>query len=112
MKLYLIVALVSFVLSFAFCYAVIPVLRKLKAGQNILSFVKEHTSKNGTPTMGGIAFISAAVLTIAVFLRTNERVTLVTLAIGLSYMIVGLLDDYLKRKHKEKIEIHHEDDEE
>lgn len=103
MKLYLIVALVSFVLSFAFCYAVIPVLRKLKAGQNILSFVKEHSSKNGTPTMGGIAFISAAVLTIAVFLRTNERVTLVTLAIGLSYMIVGLLDDYLKRKHKENL---------
>ncbi|MBQ7879934.1 MAG: phospho-N-acetylmuramoyl-pentapeptide-transferase, partial [Clostridia bacterium] len=103
MKSYLTVALVAFALSFAFCYALIPVLRKLKAGQNILSFVKEHSSKSGTPTMGGIAFISAAVLTVALFLRRGERVTLVTLAIGLSYMIVGLLDDFLKRKHKQNL---------
>ena len=53
--------------------------------------------------MGGIAFVAASVLTIAIFLRTNERVTLVTLAIGLSYMIVGLLDDFLKRKHRENL---------
>jgi len=103
MKLYLFVALVAFALSFAFCYALIPVLRKYKAGQNILVYVKEHSSKKGTPTMGGIAFVAAAVLAIAVFLRTRERVALVTLAIGLSYMIVGLLDDFLKRKHKQNL---------
>ena len=60
MKLYLLSALVAFALSFVFCLMLLPVLRRLKAGQNILSYVKEHKKKGGTPTMGGLAFIAAA----------------------------------------------------
>ena len=50
----------SFLLSAALCAALIPVLKKAGAGQNILHYVKEHQSKGGTPTMGGLAFILAA----------------------------------------------------
>ena len=59
MKNYLAAALVAFLLSLVFCLLLIPVLRKLKAGQNILSYVKEHKGKSGTPTMGGLAFVGA-----------------------------------------------------
>lgn len=103
MKTYLLVALVAFALSLVFCFALIPVLRRLKAGQNILVYVKEHKSKSGTPTMGGLAFIAAATIACAVLLRKAEKTLLVTLAIGLAYMAVGFLDDYLKRRHKENM---------
>ncbi len=106
-KIYLLAIIVAFVLSFIFCLLLIPALRKLKAGQNILSYVKEHKNKSGTPTMGGIAFIAAAVLAAAIFLRfiplTSLRTTILSVAIGLSYMIIGFLDDYLKKKHKENL---------
>ncbi len=96
------VTVTAFFLSLVFCLILIPVLRKLKAGQNILSYVKEHKNKSGTPTMGGIAFLSAAVLAFLLFsgaFEENGRSTLLALAVGLSYMLVGLLDDFMKKKH-------------
>ncbi len=103
MKRYLFGALVAFGLSFLFCKILIPVLRKLKAGQNILSYVKEHEKKGGTPTMGGIAFLSAAVLATVLFVPTRDKTLIVCLVIGLAYMAVGLLDDFFKMKHKENL---------
>ncbi|MBO5240132.1 MAG: phospho-N-acetylmuramoyl-pentapeptide-transferase [Clostridia bacterium] len=103
MKTYILAALVAFFLSLLFCYLLIPLLRRLKAGQNILVYVKEHKNKGGTPTMGGLAFITAAVLVAVAFVRKADRTFVLTLAIGLSYMAVGLIDDFLKRKHKKNL---------
>ena len=103
MQTYLLAALVAFFISLAFCFFLIPILRRLKAGQNILFYVKEHKNKSGTPTMGGLAFITAAVFTAIVFVRKADRTFVITLAIGLAYMVVGLIDDFLKRKHKENL---------
>ena len=103
MKVHLLAALVAFLFSLVFCLVLIPVLRKLKAGQNILVFVKEHKKKGGTPTMGGIAFVAAAFISAAIFIQNADSSVFVTVAIGLAYMAVGLLDDYLKRKHKENL---------
>ena len=103
MKNYVLSAIVAFMFSLVFCRVLIPLLRRIKAGQNILSYVKEHKGKGGTPTMGGIAFVFAAVLTTLLFLPNLERKTLIALAVGLAYMTVGLLDDFLKRKHKENL---------
>ena len=50
--------------SLLLCAALIPLLKKLRAGQYILGYVEEHKEKTGTPTMGGLAFIAAAALTI------------------------------------------------
>ena len=57
------VVLVSaFVLSLVFGKFLIPVLRALKAGQSIREIGPSwHNSKAGTPTMGGIMFIAAAI---------------------------------------------------
>ncbi len=96
----LICLLLSFTLSAALCAAAIPLLRKLRAGQNILSYVKEHRDKGGTPTMGGLAFILAAVLAALLLCGFGDKPFRVALAVGLGYLLVGFLDDMLKmRRH-------------
>ncbi|MBE7080733.1 MAG: phospho-N-acetylmuramoyl-pentapeptide-transferase [Clostridiales bacterium] len=107
MKIYLLSALVSFGLSFLFCLGLIPILRRFKAGQNILVYVKEHKGKSGTPTMGGLAFIAAAVIAAAIFIHRVQnnalRTPILCLAVGVSYMAIGLLDDYLKMAHHQNL---------
>lgn len=103
MEKYFYVALCAFALSFLFCKILIPLLKRLRAGQNILSYVKEHKNKGGTPTMGGIAFILATVFSAAVFLQERSQTVVLTLAVGLAYMCVGLLDDFLKCRRKDNL---------
>ncbi len=97
------VALVAFALSLSFCFVLIPALRKWKAGQNILVYVKEHKKKSGTPTMGGLAFVSAAIVAVVIFMGEADTSVFLTLAIGLAYTAVGLIDDFLKLRHKENL---------
>ena len=102
-KTILICILASFTLSFLFCAALIPLLKKLGAGQNILSYVKEHKTKGGTPTMGGLAFILAACIVAAVACGFSDRAFSVTLAVGLGYLLVGFLDDLLKKRRRDNL---------
>ena len=102
-KAYLVSMLIAFVLSFWGCVVAIPLLKKLKAGQNILHYVKEHKSKSGTPTMGGIAFVFATLATALLFYKTINRTLLVAVSVGLAYMCVGLIDDFLKLKHRQNL---------
>lgn len=100
MKFFLSAALLSFCICFLFCLILIPLLRRLKAGQNILTYVKEHALKSGTPTMGGTAFvISASVVSVALS-YPPDRLMLVSVCIGLAFMLVGLTDDFLKLRKK------------
>ena len=103
MKAYLVSMLVAFALSFLGCVFIIPLLRKLKAGQNILHYVKEHKSKSGTPTMGGIAFVFATLFTAFLFYGTINKTLIVALSVGIAYMCVGLIDDFLKLKNKQNL---------
>ena len=99
------VALISFVLTVIISKIVIPILRGHKIGQSIrLEGPVSHRSKAGTPTMGGICFIMAmlvalAVMTViyAVFDRQKELIPLaLTLALALANGLVGFVDDYCK----------------
>lgn len=94
----------SFLTAFGFClvlcFALLPVLRKAKAGQEILQYVTEHTAKQGTPTMGGIAFIISIIAAACIFCDLSNRPTLVILAVFAAYGVVGFLDDYIKIKYK------------
>ncbi len=78
----------------------LPILRKLKVGQPILHYVKTHEQKSGTPTMGGLFFILPSAIIFIVFGGLKNRLSLVCLSIGLAYLIVGFLDDYIKIKFK------------
>ena len=101
MERYLAVGGIAFAFSLAFCLGLIPVLRKIGAGQNILSYVKEHQKKSGTPTFGGLAFLPAAVVACLAFAAGLSRDFWVACVIGLAYMGVGFLDDLLKKLHRE-----------
>jgi len=74
----------------------IPLLRRLKAGQSIREEAPErHQTKAGTPTMGGIIFITAIILAslIAGGISTPLlNVLLVMTAFG----AIGFMDDYIK----------------
>lgn len=97
MKIYILVFLSAFVLSCALGFIAIPLLKKLRAGQSILSYVKEHEYKGGTPTMGGLFFVIAAVIVSLAFSDKDDfRGALVICSIGIAYMAVGFLDDYIK----------------
>ena len=98
MKEILLCLLLSFALSLVLCAAEIPLLKRLGAGQNILSYVKEHEYKGGTPTMGGLGFVLAATV-VALFVNGfADKRFLVALAVGLGYLLVGFLDDLLKKR--------------
>ena len=62
MKTILISTLAAFAASLFLLLLILPLLRRLKAGQYILGYVKEHKDKGGTPTMGGLAFIGAVII--------------------------------------------------
>ena len=72
----------AFALSLALTAALLPLLKKLKAGQSILQYVTEHSSKQGTPTMGGIAFIVAVTICACLLCNTSIRSTAVAIAVA------------------------------
>lgn len=92
--------LVAFAVSLLLCGMLLPLLRRLKAGQEILQYVTEHSSKQGTPTMGGIAFILAIVCVSSIFCDWSNRATAVAIAVFVAYGIVGFLDDFIKVHYK------------
>ena len=68
-----------------------------------MHYVKEHKRKSGTPTMGGIAFVFASVATTICFVGKINKTLIICFSIGLAYMSVGVLDDFLKMKHKQNL---------
>lgn len=74
----------------------IPLLKKRNAQQTILKYVEEHKSKNGTPTMGGLFFVFAAVAAFLLFGGAKGRVGAVSAVFGAAYMLTGFLDDFIK----------------
>lgn len=92
--------LVAFAVSLLLCGMLLPLLKRLKAGQEILQYVTEHSAKQGTPTMGGIAFILAIVCVSSIFCDWSNRATAVAIAVFVAYGIVGFLDDFIKVHYK------------
>lgn len=89
--------LTSFIITLIFALIGIPLLKKIKVGQPVLNYVKEHANKNGTPTMGGIFFIISMTITYAI-MGVYGRFSLIVVVVTFAFFIVGLLDDYLKVK--------------
>ena len=88
--------LISFAVSVVLGPVIIPFLRKLKMGQTErVEGVQSHLKKAGTPTMGGIIFLIAAVVTALFYVKDYPSVIPV-LFLTLGFGIIGFLDDYLK----------------
>ena len=96
----------GFVLTAALGKVVIPALRRMKAGQSI----KEdgptwHMAKQGTPTMGGVMFILAVIVTVLVLnasaILAGDLTSVFVLLFSLVFGAIGMVDDYAKIKKKE-----------
>lgn len=73
----------------------IPFLVKLKVGQSIREVGPSwHMKKAGTPTMGGIIFMFAALVAILITGFDFEKYAVFTC--GLLFGLVGFVDDYIK----------------
>ena len=89
---------------------VIPILASHKVGQRILEIgPRWHKDKAGTPTMGGICFIMAILVVMAIFSvivaikgKSSELISL-ALALGLATLngMIGFFDDYTKLVKKQ-----------
>ena len=95
----------AFVLTVVMAPWVIPMLRRFKFGQEVRDDgPKAHLAKQGTPTMGGLIFMTAAAAASAAALLREGRAdtqALQILFLSLGFGLTGFLDDYLKiRRHK------------
>lgn len=93
----------GFVIAIVVGILIIPVLKKLKAGQNVSRFInKRHLKKEGTPTIGGLIFIIPPIIAILLlYLRGSIELSynlIITVFVFLSYAFLGFIDDFLKIK--------------
>ncbi len=90
-------------LTAAIGYWVVPLLRRLKAGQVIREDGPQtHLKKGGTPTMGGVFFIPVGVLVALLFSGFSPAVVAVS-TVTLGYAAIGWVDDWqilLKKSNK------------
>ena len=102
----------TFILSFIVAFGVaaivgqvlIPLLRRLKAGQTILADGPAwHMAKQGTPTMGGIMFIvaigAAAVVAGWEEIQDGNYKHLYVFLFALVFGVIGMIDDFQKLRH-------------
>jgi len=105
-----IVCVATFVLTAIFTYFIIPILKGKKIKQHILEIgPKWHSAKEGTPTMGGIAFIMAILISVVgisiYYVVKSKQAELIPLALtlGLAVMngMIGFFDDFCKLMKKQ-----------
>ena len=87
--------IISFIIVAVFEPVLIPFLRRLKFGQTILEDGPTwHEKKQGTPTMGGIAFIISSVVASLFFVRDLRGGGILLCAV--LFGLIGFIDDYIK----------------
>ncbi len=107
---FILVALAIFLITVVLEKLIIPILQSHKVGQRILEIgPRWHKDKAGTPTMGGICFIMAilvvmAIMSVIIAVKGNagELIPL-ALALGLATLngMIGFFDDYTKLVKKQ-----------
>ncbi len=110
LKVFLLTFVIALLLTVILTKRLIPVLRQRKIGQKILDIGPNwHKSKEGTPTMGGLAFIVASAVAFTLVLlifwqeiEKREMALLVNIfAYGILNSLVGIIDDSSKLRKNE-----------
>ena len=99
-------AALAFLLAAVLGRVLIPILRRLKFGQEIREEgPKWHEKKSGTPTMGGFIFLIAMVIALPAAMAAGNalgemvpgvRPVLMLVGVTLAFAAIGFLDDYIK----------------
>ncbi len=94
----------SFIVAIIAGQILIPLLKRLKFGQEVRDDgPKEHLSKQGTPTMGGIIMILAILIAAFVFMDGNNTYAIFSLVLMLAFGLIGFLDDFIKIRKKRSL---------
>ena len=97
----LITGVVGCALSWALGHFLLPVLHALKAGASIREIGPTwHNNKTGTPIMGGLMFIFAAILCLLGNLPSmTDYSVFFVLVLALCFGFIGFLDDFTKVRY-------------
>ena len=93
----------SFFVAWLIAPPIIKFLKKEKAGQNILEYVDLHNAKQGTPTMGGLIFLSAMCIVSLFMIGSDSFLSVLAILVCLGYGLIGFLDDFIKIKFKRNL---------
>ncbi len=102
----IIATLISFFIVILICPKLIPVLTSLKLGQPVRGLgPKTHYKKAGTPTMGGISFLIAMIITCLIFSFSDgiDFTLLFAVLLTVIFSLIGFLDDYVKIAQKNAV---------
>lgn len=87
--------ILAFVIGVLVCPVLIPFLHRLKFGQTVRDDGPQaHLKKNGTPTMGGIAFLLAFAAATLIMKPNHEAIAVLLVTLGFGF--IGFVDDYIK----------------
>lgn len=90
---------VAFIISAISGFVIIPTLKRMKFGQSIREEGPEaHQKKAGTPTMGGLIFITSIVLStllLSYIFEVMTTQTIVLLLVLIGFGVIGFLDDFI-----------------
>jgi len=96
--------LVAFFISIISGPIFIPILHKLKFGQNIREEgPKSHQRKSGTPTMGGLIFILSSIISMIILVKKPSDEAMFALYAFIAFGSIGFIDDLLKILHKKNL---------
>ena len=88
--------IISFALTIVLGFIIIPILKKLKVGQVVRTDgPKDHLSKKGTSTMGGIIMLLTIVI-VSLGVSVKYPGVLPVAFITLGYGVIGFIDDFIK----------------
>lgn len=96
--------MLGFILSIVAGLILIPLFKRIKAGQNVSTTIGErHMKKNGTPTLGGFIFIIPTIVTL-LLLKFKGSIDisynlLIVMIVFVAYGLLGFIDDWLKIKY-------------
>lgn len=100
---YLFAAIIAFAVSAIAAPLILPLLIKLKFGQEIREEGPSwHSKKSGTPTMGGLIFIFAASVSSAIMLIHSFK-GIMLLYLSIAFGLIGFIDDYIKVAKKRNL---------
>ena len=98
-----ITAAIAFVITIIGTPLMIPVLKRIKAGQSIREDgPQSHLVKSGTPTMGGLIIIGAVLVTCFTAGKTTTDM-LIIVAAFVAFGVLGFLDDFVKVSMKRNL---------
>ena len=97
------VIIISFIITLILGPIIIPILNRLKIGQNIRDDgPKTHLIKSGTPTMGGIIMLIALLITTITSGMLNADMYLLLIS-TFGFGLIGFIDDYMKIANKRSL---------